>query len=128
MSAAPTPAALPHLPDPPPDRPVPSAQKPSRAGRLLNVLRKLIGYGKEVAAALQKRVSPCPCSYHLVTVTRNFGTADIGLILASITRALLRATALEARLVSRGDRPDDAPVTARARRRQTPTPSNQTTG
>jgi hypothetical protein len=81
---------------------------------MLNVLRKLIDYGREIATSLQQRVSPCPCSYHLVTVARNFGTADFGLILASITRALLRAAALEAWLVSRGDRPDEATVPARA--------------
>jgi hypothetical protein len=107
-----TPADVTTCPVPPPDGPDTSAPPPSRAKRLLNVLRKVIGYGKEIAASLQQRVSPCP--KNVVTVMRNFGTVDIGLILASITRALLRASALEARVVSRGDQPDDAPVAVRA--------------
>jgi hypothetical protein len=97
-------------PVPPPDGPDTSAPAPNRAGRLLGFLRKVIGYGKELAASLQQRVSPCP--EHVVTVMRNFGTVDIGLILASITRALLRASALEAAVVSRGDQPDDVPLRA----------------
>ncbi len=110
MSAAPNTAAPPDLPDPQPDRPAAGTPAPSRTGRLRCVLRKLIDYGKELAASLQQHVSPT----NLAVVTRNFGTADIGLILACITRALLRAAALEAWLVSRGDRPDDAPARARA--------------
>jgi hypothetical protein len=121
VPAAPTPAAPSSLPDPQQDRPVASAQAPSRAGRFLGALRKLIDYGKELAASLQQRVSPFP--ENLAIVTRNFGTADIGLILAYITRALLRAAALEDRLVSRGDRPDDAPARARAASERQPHPA-----
>ncbi|HVC59306.1 MAG TPA: hypothetical protein VND19_02935 [Acetobacteraceae bacterium] len=119
MSAAPNAAAPPDLPDPQPDRPAAGTPAPSRTGRLLGVLRKLIDYGKQLAASLQQHASPA----NLAVVTRNFGTADIGLILAYITRALLRAAALEARLVSRGDRPDEAPArasTASERRRPRP--------
>ena len=46
---------------------------------------------------LQQRTS----ATNLADVTRHFGTIDIGEILARITRGLLRAAALEARLVSR---------------------------
>jgi hypothetical protein len=113
VSSAPTATVLSSLPDPQPDRRDTGAPAPSRTGRLLGFLRKVVGYGKELAVSLQQRVAPCSCSYHLVTVMRNFGTVDIGLILACITRALLRASALEARLVSRGDQPDDAPALAR---------------
>jgi hypothetical protein len=127
VSATPTTTGPSSLPDPQQDRPVTDAQAPSRAGRLLGVLRKLIDYGKGLAASLQQRASPSP--EHLVIVTRNFGTADIGLILAYITRALLRAAALEARLVSRGDRPDAAPACAGAaserRPRRTRPPAEQ---
>jgi hypothetical protein len=123
MFAAPTAAVLSSLPDPPPDRPAPSAPTPSRTGRLLGFLRKVIGYGKELSASLQQRVAPCPCSYHFITVMRNFGTVDIALILASITRALLRASALEARLISRGDQPDDAPALARITPERRPRPA-----
>jgi hypothetical protein len=123
MGPSPTAAVLSSLPDPPTDRPDTSVPASSRAGRLMGFLRKVVGYGKEIAASLRQRVSPCPCAYHLVTVMRNFGTVDIGLILASITRALLRAEALEARLVSRGDQPDDAPARTRATPARLPRPA-----
>ena len=55
--------------------------KPSRASGLLGLVRQLIDYGRELAATF--RSSPHP-RHH-----------DIALILARITRGLLRAEALE---------------------------------
>jgi hypothetical protein len=84
MSDAP-PAAS---PDPP----------PSRVGRLLALVRKLIDYGRDLAAKVQRR-DP-------TTETRHFDTGDISLILARITQGLHRAQVLEERLVRNGAHPD----------------------
>ena len=96
MSAPPT-AAGPPNPDPHQDRPAAGADAPSRTGRLLTLVRTLIDYGRHLAATLQQHTS----ATDLAEVTRHFGTIDIGEILARITRGLLRAAALEARLISR---------------------------
>jgi hypothetical protein len=96
MSAPPAAAGPPNRPDPHPDRPAAGADAPSRTGRLLTLVRTLIAYGRHMAAALQQRTS----ATDLGDITRHFGTIDIGQIVASITRGLLRAAALEARLVS----------------------------
>ncbi|HME27026.1 MAG TPA: hypothetical protein VKI44_37850 [Acetobacteraceae bacterium] len=84
-----------------------SANQPSRVARLLDLARKLIDYGKELAVTLRQR--------DVVHVARCFGTRDIALILSSITRGLLRANALEARLVQNAARLDAVP-----RRRDAP--------
>ncbi len=97
MSTPPTSAAPTGSPDPHQDRPVAGAEAPSRTGSLLGLIRKLIDYGKELANTLQQRTA----ATNLVFVTLAFGTQDIALILARITRGLLRAAALEARVVSR---------------------------
>jgi|SRR5271165_1977775 len=89
--------------------------KPSRFRRVLDVVRKLIDYGKELATTLQRRAAT-----DLVTVTRPFGTRDIGLILARITRGLLLANALEARVVALAARPAAPPGPARAPVQRTP--------
>jgi hypothetical protein len=77
---------------------------PGRVGRLLNLVRKLIDYGKELATTLQQHGTT-----DLTTYTRGFGTRDIALILARITAGLLRAQALEARIVRNAARLDAAP-------------------
>src|SRR5262245_34890234 len=77
---------------------------PSRVGRLLDLVRKLIDYGKELAATLRQ-----PSADDLVTTTRSFGTNDIALILARIMRGLERAGALEARLLRNAARLDKPP-------------------
>ena len=81
----------------PPRRP-PLIHPPSPAARrrLLGLVRRLIDYGKQLAATLRERPSPP----HLSPLPR-FGAGDIALILARITRGLLRAEALEARLPRR---------------------------
>ena len=106
MSAPPT-AAGPPNPDPHQDRPAAGADAPSRTGRLLTLVRTLIDYGRHLAATLQQHTS----ATDLAEVTQHFGTIDIGEILARITRGLLRAAALEARLISRPVREPAAPAT-----------------
>jgi hypothetical protein len=78
-----------------------SDPKPSRAARLLGLVRQLIDYGRQLAATL--RGDPPP-----------FGPGDIALILARITHGLLRAEALEARIIRDAARLDAGPVPPRA--------------
>ena len=78
--------------------------KPSRATRLLNLVRKLIDYGRELAASLHQRSAD-----DLRSVACSFGTSDLALILLRIRRGLLRANALEARLVQCASRLDAEP-------------------
>ena len=73
---------------------------PSRVGRLLALVRKLIDYGRDLAAKVQQRDS--------ATETRHFDTSDILLILARITQGLHRAQALEERLIRNAARLDAA--------------------
>jgi hypothetical protein len=70
---------------------------------LLDLVRKLIDYGKELAATLHQRAADNP--YFAVF---NYATNDLALVLARITRGLQRAAALEERLIrARGRaRPD----------------------
>jgi hypothetical protein len=100
MSAASTAAAPTSRPDPSQVRPAAGADAPSRAVRLLGLVRKLIDYGKELASTLQQRIP----ATNLHLITGRFGTVDIALILSLITRGLHRAAALEARLVARAVR------------------------
>ncbi|HVC62860.1 MAG TPA: hypothetical protein VND19_21160 [Acetobacteraceae bacterium] len=99
-------AAQTSLPDPHQDRAVAGGDAPSRTGRLLNLVRKLIDYGKELAGTLQQRAS----ATNRTEVTWHFGTIDIAAILACITRGLHRAVALEARLSSRAACREDGPA------------------
>jgi hypothetical protein len=152
MSAASATAALPHNPDPPPDRAADRAptqshadraatqsradcaathaqadQAPtqSRADRVLSVLRKLIGYGQELARTVQQRAA----AGTLITVAVHFGTRDVALILARIVRGLRLANALETRLASGPVRLDAIPAVVRAppptRARRTARPAVQ---
>jgi hypothetical protein len=63
---------------------------PIRTGRLLSLVRKLIDYGKQLAASLHHHSE----TTNLRPVMRAFGTRDIARILARITCGLLRAQAL----------------------------------
>jgi hypothetical protein len=85
-----------------------SAPEETRAGRLLALVRKLIDYGRELAATLQRDPANRP---------RHFGTTDIALIIAHITRGLLRARTLEERLVRNAAR-----LNAPSRPRRTSSP------
>jgi hypothetical protein len=84
-----------------------SDPKSRRAGGLLGLVRQLIDYGRQLAATL--RSNP-----HL------FGASDIALILARITRGLLRAEALEARIIRTAATLDADPSPPRASHRQAP--------
>jgi hypothetical protein len=69
---------------------------PARIGRVLAVVRMLIGYGKDLAEAMHRRAGK-PV---FVTATLPFGTLDPMAILARIACGLSRAVALEARLAA----------------------------
>jgi hypothetical protein len=94
MAAPPTASVPADRPDPHQDRPATDTDGPTSTGRLLRLVRALIDYGRQLAVTLQQRTA----TTNLTDITRNFGTIDIGEILARITRGLLRAAALEARL------------------------------
>jgi hypothetical protein len=85
-----------NAPDPP--------TQPSRSASLLGLVRKLIDYGRELATTIRQRAFTDPGS-----VSRCFGTTDVALILARISRGLHRANALEARLLRSAHRLDAAP-------------------
>jgi len=102
MSAAATPAELPN---------------PSRAERLLCLVRKLIDFGRDLAATLHQRAATDPRS-----LVRSFGICDLALILLRIRRGLLCANTLETRLVQNAARLDAErkPRSAPARPRPRP--------
>jgi hypothetical protein len=110
------PAATPTAP-PTPAPAAPGGHRPSRFKRVLNVVRKLIDFGKELATAFQRHATT---AIDPATVTRPFGTSDIGLILARITRGLLLANALEAKIVALAARPPAPPRPARATAQRAP--------
>src|SRR5271166_3482305 len=93
----------------------PVATPGGRFRRVLDVVRKLIDYGKELGTTLQRRATS-----DLAAATLPFGTRDIGLILARITRGLLLANALEARVVALAARPAPPPRPARAPAQRAP--------
>ena len=82
----------------------PPTDKLTPSGRLLSLVRKLIDYGKQVGAALTQ------CTADLASVTRDFGTKDIALILGRIRCGLERANLLEARIIQEAASLDAAPV------------------
>ena len=84
--------------------------QPSRSGRLLALIRKLIDYGRELGAAVRQRVAS-----DADFARRSFGTADMVVIFARITRGLLLAQALEARVLRRAALLDKEPRPRRAR-------------
>src|SRR5271157_4684618 len=84
--------------------------RPSRAGRLLNLVRALIDYGRQLATTFRSNLHP-------------FGTSDIALILARITRGLLLAEALEARIIRDAARLHAEPAPPRAPSHRQPPPA-----
>jgi len=79
---------------------------PSRSGRLLSLVRKLIDYGKELAATLRQGAVPSG----MTTLARTFGTSDLPLILARITQGLLRAGLLQEKIARTADHLDAEPL------------------
>jgi hypothetical protein len=94
MSAAVATAELPNAPDPAPADQA-TIPTPTRTGRVLGFLRKLIDYGKELAGCLKQSTSATA----VLSVAIPFGTRDLALILRRIARGLRLAGALETRLV-----------------------------
>ena len=97
MAVPPTATVPADRPDPQQDRPATGTDAPTSTGCLLSLVRALIDYGRQLATTLQQRTA----ATNLTDITLNFGTIDIADILARITRGLLRAAALEARLERR---------------------------
>jgi hypothetical protein len=73
-------------------------------GTGLGLVRKLIGYGQDLAATLRQRSEPTD-----LALIRGFGTEDIARVLARITCGLLRAQALEERILNNVARLDADP-------------------
>ena len=92
MTALPRTADPAQLPDPHQDQAQTDA--PARTARLRSVLGKLIAHGKELAEVLNRRR---PGMARLWIAVR-FGTKDLALVLARITRGLQMAAALQASL------------------------------
>jgi hypothetical protein len=83
-----------------------STDTPTRLGRVVSLVRKLIDYGKQLAATVQQRAATPGFAF----LARPFGTADLAVILARITCGLRRAAMLEARLCKRAERGRDLTV------------------
>ncbi|HME20161.1 MAG TPA: hypothetical protein VKI44_02140 [Acetobacteraceae bacterium] len=83
--------------------PTPTTE-PSRSGRLLGLIRKLIDYGKDLAATIRQRTATEPFFAKV-----RFGTSDLALILARIAHGLHLANALEARVLRRAAQLDAGP-------------------
>ncbi len=114
MPAPPHTAAPAQRPDPPQD-PAPAAS-PTYTARLLGLVRKLIDFGHEIAAAVQQH----PTGEDHVPLALRFGTKSIALMLASIARGLRLAAVLEERLGGPPARLNPAQATARALSRRRP--------
>ena len=95
-------AAAPAFAPTAPPAPTPAGTgRPARIASLLTLVRKLIDYGRELAATLRERGLPDPAD-----AGTRFGTLNVALILARITAGLHRAAALEARLQHAATDPD----------------------
>ena len=96
MDAQPSTPVLSPSPDPQQDRP--AAGAPPRIAHLLGLVRWLIDYGTKLADTLRQPATGTTVPF----LTRiAFGTSNIALILAHITRGLHLAAALETRLIRR---------------------------
>ena len=92
--------------------------QPTRSGRLLAFVRKLIDYGRDIAATIRQRVAADPSF-----ARHRFGTADLAVIFTRIARGMLLAQALEARVLSRAAALDEGPRPRRVRSEPRPRPS-----
>jgi hypothetical protein len=111
-------SAAANTPDPT-SQPAPWPASTNRRGnltRLLGLIHKLIDYGKDLAAAVRERgLTERPAG-----ASARFGARDIALILSRIAVALLRADALEARLLRSVARPDPKPCPPRPTTQRAP--------
>jgi hypothetical protein len=117
FAASPT-AARPDRSDPSRDPAAGSTPVPTRTGRLLLFLYKLIDYGKGLAHLVQQRAG----SRVPTALAGQFGTMNIALILARIVRGLRLAAELEARLLAHPLREEAAPDQVRAPSERAPRP------
>ena len=94
-----------------PAQPAPAAaEQPTRSGRLLSLVRRLIDYGRELAATIRQRTATEP-----VFALSCFGTIDLAVIFTRIARGVQRANALEARVLQRAAQLDAGPRRGQAR-------------
>jgi hypothetical protein len=110
MNAAPTTAALPNDPDPPPDQAPASAPASTRTSRVLGLLHKLINHGRNLFHTLEQCAGGAAVPG---TLLRDFGTFNVVLILSCVVRGLRLAAALKARLVAHPIRAAVAPALVR---------------
>jgi hypothetical protein len=118
MTDVPSPASLPasltaNLPkaDPPRDRPA-AGIAPTQTGRVLGLVRRLIDFGRQLVSTLQNQPAPEALSGIILC----FGTINLALIVARITRGLRLAAVLEDRLVRNPpgiDTPSSRPASLR---------------
>ena len=116
MSAPQPSADPPNRPDPHQDRPATGTAVPTRARGLLGLVRKLIDYAMTLTGTLQR---PDATAAERANLKMDFGTRDLALIAARITRGLMLAVALEARLLGWVAREDKRPNASAA-----PMPTN----
>ena len=84
------------------------ATEPSPSGRLLGLVRKLIDYGRELAATIRQRTTTDP-----IFARCRFGTTDLAQIFVCIARGLQLANALEARVLRSAAQLDAGPAPGR---------------
>src|SRR5215475_177276 len=88
----------------------PPTTEPTRSSRLLSLVRKLLDYGRELAATIRQRTVTEP-----VFARSCFGTVDLAVILARIAHGIQRANALEARVLQCAAQIDAGPRRGQAR-------------
>jgi len=76
------------------DQATASASRGADNGHPLDVVRKLLCYGRDLVATLRQ----CNTQSPPLTIARRFGCLNLALIIARITRGLMIAAALERRL------------------------------
>ena len=91
------------------ETPAPTTE-PSRSGRLLTLVRKLINFGRELVATVRECTTAQP-----VFAKARFGTTDLALIFTRIAHGLLLANALEARVLRSAAHLDAGPRRGKVR-------------
>ncbi len=103
----------------------PQDQGATRRGRLLGLVRRILDHGRALVATLQRQNAPTPGA----DVARRFGTFNLALIIARLTRGLALAARLESRLErtpptrTNADPVRSPPSRPRSPRPPTPSPS-----